>query len=138
MAEGIREVEVTAVVTATFAANLPANNKVVASIQLDPSYPTVQQVTVPLQESWVLEDIFVAASQTPDSIAEVVKNLVQSAFRSAPINGLVVTNPARPIPTPVVFEGGDIISIMAQNLAAIGTAAATITLYVKLRRFTPS
>lgn len=137
MAQQIREVEVTAVITATFAANLPANNKVVASIQLDPSIPAVNMLQVPVTETWALEDIFVAASQTPDTIIEFVRNLTQSALRSPPVNGLIVTNPARPIPSPVIFNGADIITIAAQNLAAIGTVAATVTIYAKLRKFTP-
>jgi len=133
----IREVELTAVISATFAVNLPANNKVVATIQLDPSIPAVSQLTVPVDETWVVEDLFVAAAQTPDSILEFLKNLTQSAYRSAPINGMVVTNVARPVPTPFMFEGASMITIVAQNLAAIGASALTITAYAKIRKFTP-
>lgn len=133
----IREVEVTAVVTATFAANLPANNQVVASIQLDPSIPAISQLTVPVEETWAIEDIFVAAAQTPDAILSFLKNLTQSAYRSPPINGMIVTNVARPVPAPFLYQGASILTIAAQNLAAIGASAVTITVYVKLRKFTP-
>jgi len=133
----IRQVEVVATISATFAANLAANNKVTATITLDPSYPAVSILQVPVDESWVIEDLFVAASQTPDAMLEFLKNLLTSEMRSAPINGLIVTNVARPIPKPVQFRGGDMLSIVAQNLAAIGASAQTVTAYIKMRRFTP-
>jgi hypothetical protein len=131
----VREVEHTAIITATFGANLPANNKVYANIQLDPALPTAAQITVPPTEAWVIEDLYVTASQTPDSILEFKKNLTQSMFRSSPINSLLVSNPSRPIPKPVLYEGNSILTIEATNLAAIGSSAATITAYVKIRRF---
>jgi hypothetical protein len=131
----VKEVEVTAIVTATFPANLPANNKVYASIQLDPALSPTTQFQIPPTEAWVLEDLFVSATQTPDAILEFKANLVESKFKSAPINGLIVTNPARPKPTPVLFRPSDIVTVEAQNLANIGASAATITAYAKFRRF---
>ena len=135
--ETIREVELTAVVTATFPANLPANNKVIANVQLDPAIAAVSMLTIPSTEAYVIEDLFVSASQTPDAIFEFRKNMTQSVFRSAPINGLIVTNVARPVPTPFLFEGASMVTIEAQNLAAIGASAETITAYAKIRKFTP-
>jgi len=132
---GARKVEVTVILTATLAANLPANSKVYMSMQLDPAIAAVAQLTVPVNEAWVLEDLFVAASQTPDDILEFVKNLTEIMLRSAPINGCIVTNVARPVPTPTMWEGGDIFTVICQNLAAVGTAAATITAYAKISRF---
>jgi len=129
------EVERTIVITATFPANLPANQRVYATMQVDPALPATGQLQVPVNEAWVLEDLFVSTSQTPDTILEFFKNLTESVFRSAPINGLIVTNPARPIPKPVVFEGASIITVTAQNLAAIGASAATVTAYAKFRMF---
>jgi len=131
----VRQVEVTAVVSVTFPANLPANNKVYATIQLDPAIAALSQLNIPATEAWVIEDIFVAASQTPDTILEFVRNLTESKLRSPPINGMLVTNVARPVPKPIVYKGNDIMTVIGQNLAAIGTAAATVTAYAKLRRF---
>ncbi|MEM1525127.1 MAG: hypothetical protein QW618_03185 [Nitrososphaerales archaeon] len=128
-------VETTAVITATFPANLPANNKVYANIQLDPALAAATQVTVPVNEAWVIEDLYVSTSQTPDAILEFVKNLTDVKLRSAPINGCLVTNVARPKITPVMFGGADILTIVAQNLAAIGASAATITAFIKIKRF---
>jgi len=92
---------------------------------------------VPADEAWVIDDLFVAAAQTPDTILEFLKNLTKSMFRSAPINGLIVTNVARPKPMPVMYDGNAIITIVAQNLTAIGAAAQTITAYARIKRFTP-
>jgi len=131
----VRQVEVTVVISATFAANLPANNKVFATVQLDPAIAAVAQLNIPATEAWVIEDLFVAAAQTPDAILEFVRNLTESKLRSAPVNGMIVTNVARPVPKPIVYKGNDILTIIAQNLAAIGAAAQTVTAYAKIRRF---
>lgn len=131
----VRELQTSAIVSATFAANLPANNKVYGTITLDPAIAAVAQLQVPVTESWVVEDLFVAAAQTPDAILELKRNLVASLLKSAPINGCLVTNVARPVPTPVQLKGADILTIEAQNLAAIGASAQTVTVYLMLRRF---
>jgi len=137
LGQAVRQVEVNAVVAFTFAANLPANNKVVGTIQLDPAYPTASTVNVPADESWVLEDIYVSAAPATDVILEALRNLLQSVFRSPPLSACIATNPARPIPKPVMFGGNDILSFVGQNLTAIGASPVTISCYVKLRRFTP-
>jgi hypothetical protein len=131
----VRELEHTAIIRATFPAGLPANNKVYASIQLDPALPAVSQLTIPANEAWVLEDLFVSASQSVDAILEFVKNMTEVTFKSAPVNSLLVSNPSRPIPKPVLFEPQSILTITAQNLAAIGASDTTITVYAKFRRF---
>ena len=130
-----RRVEITATISATFAATLPANQKQYATITLDPALPTVSQQQVPVTEAWVVEDIYVVAAQTPDSILEFVKNLTESMFRTAPINSLLVSNPSRPRVKPSMLRGAEILTIVAQNLAVIGAAAETITAYAKLARF---
>jgi len=127
--------EITAIVTATFPANLPANQKVAASMQLDPQLGTVTQQQVPINESWVIDDVYVSASQTPDAILDFKKNLYTSLVRTNPINTLLVSNPSRPKIAKKVLGKGDILTIEAQNLAAVGTAGATITVYVTLVRF---
>jgi hypothetical protein len=127
--------EITAIVTATFPASLPANQKVAASMQLDPQLGTVTQQQVPINESWVIDDVYVSASQTPDAILEFKKNLYTSLVRTNPINTLLVSNPSRPKIAKKVLGKGDILTIEAQNLAAVGTAGATITVYVTLVRF---
>lgn len=137
MAEKIREVDITAVVTATFPANLPANQKVAANIQLDPSMAAAAVLPVPSDEAWVVEDIYVTASQTPNAILEFKKNLTQVMHRTGAINGYVVTNPARPVTMPFIYEGSALITVEAQNLEAVGASPATITVFVKIKKFTP-
>jgi len=138
MAQRIRQVEVTAIATVTIAATLPANSKVVATIQLDPSYPTVSQLTVPADEAWVVEDVYyAAAAPTEDCIIEFIRNLVQSIGRTAPLSAIRVDNVARPRITPFTYKGNDIISLVGQNLTVGGAAPVTETLYVKISRFTP-
>ena len=131
----VREIEQTVIITARFPANLPANNKVYASIYLDPSLSPVSQLTIPANEAWVLEDLFVTGSQSVDAILEFMKNLTEVVFKSAPVNSLLVSNPSRPIPRPVLYEPQSILTISAQNLAAIGASDVTITVYAKFRRF---
>ena len=129
------EVEHTVIITATFPANLPANQKVPAQIVLDPGLGAVNVQPVPSTEAWVVEDIFVVSSQAVDAILTFYKNLSEVAFKTAPINTLLVSNPSRPRITPFLYEPNSLITIDAQNLAAIGTSAVTITVYAKLRRF---
>jgi hypothetical protein len=131
----VREIEQTVIITATFPANLPANNKVYASILLDPALSPVSQLTIPANEAWVLEDLFVSASQAVDAILEFTKNLTEVVFKSSPVNSLLVSNPSRPRPSPVLYEPQTILMISAQNLSAIGASAVTITVYAKFRRF---
>ena len=135
MAQRVKRTEITATITATFPATLPANQKVFATITLDPALGAVSQQQVPVKEVWVVEDIYVTATQTPDAILEFVKNLVDSMFRTAPVNALIVTNPSRPVIKPVMYKGADIMTIVAQNLAVIGAAAETVTAYAKFVRF---
>jgi hypothetical protein len=131
----VKTLEQTVVIQATFPANLPANNKVYATILLDPALGATSQVTIPANEVWVLDDLFVSASQSVDAILEFQRNLSEVAFKSAPVNSLLVSNPSRPRPAKTLWKGNDILTIAAQNLSAIGSSATTITTYAKIKRF---
>lgn len=134
---GVREVEVTAVVSVTFAATLPANNKTVASITLDPAYPAVNLLQVPIDESWVIEDVYYGpAAPVEEAIFEFLKNLITLLFRTPPTSAIRVDNVARPKVAPVILNSADILSIVGQNTTVIGAAAVTETAYLKIRRFT--
>ena len=135
MSRRVKRVEMTVTVTATFPALLPANQKIYATITLDPALGAVSQQQVPVKEAWVVEDIYVIATQPPDAILEFVKNLTESMFKTAPVNALIVTNPSRPVIKPVMYRGAEIITVVAQNLAAAGTAAETVTAYAKIVTF---
>jgi hypothetical protein len=131
----VKTLEQTVIIQATFPANLPANNKVFATMLLDPALGATSQVTIPANEVWVLDDLFVSASQAVDAILEFQRNLSEVAFKSSPVNSLIVTNPARPRPAKTLWKGNDILTIAAQNLANIGSSATTITVYAKIKRF---
>jgi len=131
----VKTLEQTVIIQATFPANLPANNKVFATILLDPALGATSQVTIPANEVWVLDDLFVSASQGVDAILEFQRNLTEVTFKSAPINSLLVSNPSRPRPAKTLWKGNDILTISAMNLGAIGASATTITAYAKVKRF---
>jgi len=131
----VKRVEVTVTVAATFPANLPANQKIYATITLDPALGAVSQQQVPVKEVWVVEDVYVVATQTPNGILEFVKNLTETMFKTAPVNALIVTNPSRPVIKPAMYRGADIITIIAQNITAIGAAPETLTAYGKIVTF---
>jgi len=131
----IEKVETTLTCTATFDADLPANSVKPVSMTLDPLVGSQTVLQVPMNESWVIEDMYIISSQTPNSIIEVYKNELDVVLKSDPINTLLVSNPSRPKYGKKVFGPNDRLSMRAINLAAIGTSAATITFYVKLVRF---
>ena len=135
MAAKVKRTEITPIISCTFPALLPANQKMYATITLDPALGAVSQQQVPVKEVWVVEDIYVIATQTPDAILEFVKNLTESMFKTAPVNALIVTNPSRPVIKPVMYKGADIATIVAQNLTVIGATDETITAYAKIVRF---
>ena len=137
MAAKVNRVEVTVTISCTFTALLPANQKMYATITLDPALGAVSQQQVPVKEVWVVEDIYVIATQTPDAILEFVKNLTETQFKTAPVNALIVTNPSRPVIKPKMYRGADIITVIAQNLAVIGATDETITAYAKIVTFKP-
>jgi hypothetical protein len=131
----VEKVENTLTCTATFDANLPANSVKPVNMTLDPLVGAQSVLQVPMNESWVIEDIYVTGSQTPDAIVEIYRNDLDVVAKTDPINTLLVSNPSRPRYGKKVYGPNDRLSMRAINLAAIGTAAATITFYVKLVRF---
>jgi len=138
MAEAtIREIEETWIITATFPANLSANNVVPAGITLEPGSAALNIVQVPAVEAWVIEDLYITGAPSVDAILEFKRNATQIAFKTSPISTLLVSNPSRPEITPFIYEGTDQLSISARNLANVDASAATITVYAKVRRFTP-
>lgn len=131
----VEKIKHTIVLTVTFPANLPANQKTPVSMQLDPALGTVTQQQVPLGEAWVTDDFYISAAQATDAIFTFLKNLLDKLHISSPLNGNVVTNVARPKMAKKVLKGGDILTIEAQNLTAIGAAAVTDTAYLDIVRF---
>lgn len=136
----IRQVEQTFILTAIMpAAGTPVGSVMSINFQPNLQIASVPQESVPAAESWLLEDFYVSAAQTYDGLVTFYRNYLQVAWMSGNINGLVVTNTARPIPTPFTFQGNDIITATFSNIAIVPTSASavTITMYAKFRRFTP-
>ena len=129
------EMESVVIITATFQANLPANSLINAKIQFDPALDPQTEVRVPISEAWVIDDVFVSSSQSVDAILQFEKNYGETVARTPPINSMIVSNPSRPMIKPAVYGPGEILTIKAQNLAAIGSSAVTITVYAKIKRF---
>ena len=135
-----RQVEHTFILTVTLpTAGLAANNQTAVQFQGDPTIAAVPAQSVPAAESWILEDLYVSSSQTNDGLLVFYRNGLQIAYRSGNINGLVVTNTARPIPTPFMYQGNDIITAVFINTSAVATSASSAvnTIFAKFRRFTP-
>jgi len=135
MAERVKQLSETWTLTATFPANLPANGVVVLNFTRDPLRGAVTQEQVPQTENWVIDDMWIEASQTPNTIIILKRNIEEDLLRSPPINTLLVSNPSRPMIPRKRLKRGDILTGTAINLAAIGTASETITLYIKVMRF---
>jgi len=131
----IKQMEHTAIVQVTFKANSPANSQVYASVMLDPALGAVQQFQIPPNEAWVLEDLFVTSAPGVDAILTFRKNISEDVAKTPPLSTLTVTNPARPRMDKLLYEGNTILTIVAQNLSAVGTSDVTVTAYLKIRRF---
>jgi len=131
----IKQMEHTAIVQVTFKANSPANSQVYASVMLDPALGAVQQFQIPPNEAWVLEDLFVTSAPGVDAILTFRKNISEDVAKTPPLSTLTVTNPARPRMDKLLYEGSTILTIVAQNLSAVGSSDVTVTAYLKIRRF---
>jgi len=131
----IKQMEHTAIVQVTFKANSPANSQVYASVMLDPALGAVQQFQIPPNEAWVLEDLFVTSAPGVDAILTFRKNISEDVAKTPPLSTLTVTNPARPRMDKLLYEGNTILTIVAQNLSAVGASDVTVTAYLKIRRF---
>lgn len=136
----IRQLEQTFILTVTMpTAGLAANNVTAVQFQVNPQIAAVPMLSIPADESWLLEDLYVTAAQTYDGIITFYTNGIQIAFASGNINGLVVTNTARPIPTPFRYGPNAILTAQFTNTGVVPSSgtAYVVTIYAKFRRFTP-
>ena len=131
----VEQFEQGVILQVTVPANQPANSLLTVNIVLDPQLGGVNLVTIPNNEAWVIEDVFVTASQSIDAILVFKKGLKDEVARTPPINTLLVSNPSRPRIKPILYKANEMLSINAINLQAGGSAATTLTVYAKVRRF---
>lgn len=136
----IRPLQQTYIMTVTMpTAGLAANNQTAVQFQQNPQIAAVPSLTVPSDESWLLEDLYVSAAQTYDGLLTFYTNGIQVAYQSGNINGLLVSNPSRPQPSPFSFKANANITAVFTNLTTVPTSAAALvlTVFAQFRRFTP-
>jgi hypothetical protein len=131
----VEQYEQGVIVQVTVPANQPANSLLTASIILDPQLGGVNLVTIPQNEAWVIDDVYVTASQSIDAILVFKKGLKEEVARTPPINSLLVSNPSRPRIKPILYRANEMLSINAINLQAGGSSATILTVHAKVRRF---
>lgn len=126
----------TAIVTFTVAASAAASTVVSGSIANAFGFltPASTTITVPITERWDITDMWTIGTSTPDATPSVSVNgfpqVVNSNFNS--MNNAVLTRFR--LEQSIVLIPGATIAISAATLAANGTSAATLTLYVKIVR----
>lgn len=120
--------------TVTFAASATAYTNVPATITVDVSYGGSEQlVTVPLTQQWRIVDLYIRSSSDNalDATLAFVKNKQNKLYTSNPLSSLIISNPSRPLlPVVLQYNGGDQLQIIAANLTANGTSAATDNFFI--------
>jgi hypothetical protein len=131
-----REVEQTLIATVTVPANQAVNSLLMSNITTDPMLPAQQRLSIPKGEYWVIEDLYVTASPSVDGI---VRFKVNDQYMGAtnPLSTYNVNNPARPRIKPLTLKEFDTLVLEYVNTQAGGSAATTVTYYLKVRRYIP-
>lgn len=133
----VTRVEQTLICQATFPANLPANSIVPVNFIIDPQKGPEVVLAPAMNESIVIDDIYVTSAPGVDAIVQLIKNEYEVICMTDPLSTLVVTNPARPKYAKKVLNPLERLSAKAINLSAVGASAVTITFYMKIVRFRP-
>lgn len=118
--------EATIFIQATVPANQPANSVLPIRLVADPVLGSQPFIQVPLNEVWVIDDIFVTSTQPVDGIIQLRKSQREIVTQTYPVNSMLVSNPSRPKIMPITYYGGEVIDGFFINLAAGGTTASTI------------
>lgn len=126
--------EVTAQVTVP--ASAAANSTLIVSFITDPRLPAVSSLTIPATETWSLDDVYVTTSQSIDQALEIKRNDFETLAFLGSINARLISNPSRPAFKKLIFPANSKLTMIAINLAAGGTAATTITFYLRFTRYT--
>lgn len=127
--------EKTLTVQITIPAKQAANSVLTAQIIDNPVEGAKDSLQVPINESWLLVDLYVKDAPSIDCVLEFYKNGTKKMIRTDPLSTNVITYDTRPgIGSAFLGYGpGDILSIHAINLEEnTGTAAVTVTAYVKV------
>jgi len=119
----------TLIISASFAANTPANY-VVAGTITDPPRQYAEYV-VPKGKSLTVLDAYIKASGDVgvDAVAIFKVNEVE-AGKTAPLSTTLISNPSRPRITPFTVDEFGKLKVDVMCLAAVGSTAATDTFYI--------
>ena len=125
--------------TVTVAANDPIGTYDNVSISYQPDEAGVATgVTIPRNQIWVIEDLFITASGdagTSIPVVQIYKNKSKVMCVTPPINSLLITNTARPpfSRKPLGFNGEDILSAKTITTVANDSIADSVVFYMVVR-----
>lgn len=115
----------------TIPAGASAGTVLNATITDDPSVGAVNEVQIPITETWYITDIYVKSAPSVDIQLTFVKNRRRELYRTPPVSALVQSNPSRPEPPVMMYQAGEILSVKATTLEAnSGTSAVTVEVFV--------
>ena len=129
------EREIILTLTASISANSPSGTTVAMTIKYDPKLAGKDSIQVPNDEAWVIEDVYVDSSQTPNGHITFKRSLKEILGVTPPINSLLVSNPSRPFVAPMLLKPGDVLTAEFTTLASVGTGGASVTVYAKVKVF---
>ncbi len=128
--------EKTITIQVTIPAGQAANSVLTAKLIDNPIEGAKDSLQVPINEVWLITDLYVKSAPSIDCILEFYKNGTKKMIRTDPLSTNVITYDTRPgIGSAYLGYGpGDILSIQAINLDKnSGTAAVTVTAYAKVK-----
>ncbi len=127
----------------TVPANAPANSLLVGSnaqVIFDDLIGPVNEVTVPIGSYMIIKDIYIkSTTDVPvDVKIQIVKDGVKFLYETAPASTLLISNPSRPrLSVPILFRGGQRLSIRAINIAPGQASTQTVTVYADVDFYVP-
>lgn len=116
-------------------ASAPAESQVPGTF-IDLSSGTSQgQLQVPVNQEWVVIDIYNRGSQDVgvDAVATLTKNSVSNVLTTDPVSSLNISNPSRPTYPPIQMAPGTILTSKITTLNANGTSAAIDNIFLKIK-----
>ena len=116
-------------------ASAPAESQVPGTF-IDLSSGTSQgQLQVPVNQEWVVIDIYNRGSQDVgvDAVATLTKNSVSNVLTTDPVSSLNISNPSRPTYPPIQMAPGTILTSKITTLNANGTSTAVDNIFLKIK-----
>jgi hypothetical protein len=127
----------------TVPANAPANSLLVGSnaqVIFDDLIGPVNEFVVPIHSYLLIKDIYIkSTTDVPvDVKIQIIKDGVKLLYETAPVSTLLISNPSRPpLRLPILFRGGQRLSIRAINIAPGQATAQTVTVYADIDFYVP-